>query len=98
MNPRLIRTGNPLVDRQNRELVNAIISYSTKVTISGWPRPVIKSVAHMLGRKPQSWQVVRAMPADGVTGSPQEVRNGYWGRDAVEIEFPGNGTWTIRFQ
>jgi hypothetical protein len=97
MNPRVFRTGDPLVDRQNREFASANSSYVATVTIRGQSRPVIKRVQHLLGSTPNSWSVARAMPDDASASSPQEVRDGEWSRSECDILFPGSGTWDIRF-
>jgi hypothetical protein len=96
-NPRQFRTGNPAIDRQNREFASATSGYTAEVVISGQSGPVIKRVPHMLGREPSSFSVARSMPSNSAIAGPQEVTGGYWGRDAVDIEFGGNGTWFIRF-
>lgn len=95
-NPRLIvKTGNALVDRQNREFADAGATYTAEVVISGQPRAVIKSIPHMLGRAPTGWRVVRRQPASGVSGDVVEATTGKFTRDYADLQFPGNGRWTI---
>lgn len=96
-NPRFVRTGDPSTDRQLREMAHAGRSYTATITVAGIPRPIIKAVSHMLGCVPGGWHISREMPAEGVTGRPTEVSGGLWSNSAVDILFPGNGTWSITF-
>lgn len=92
-NPRLIvRTGNALIDRQNREMVSGSATYVAEVKVTSSAGPVIKSIPHMLGRAPNGWRVVRGNPS-----AVSEANAGKFTRDYADLQFSVAGTWQIEF-
>lgn len=92
MKPRVLgQTGNPTIDRQNRELARG--SHTVTVTISGQTRSVYRTFNHLLGFKPSSW--IQVSGPSGVTEPPDGIRAT---RNDVTLQFPQNGVYTVRLE
>lgn len=96
--PKFITTGVADVDALTVQADKAGANYVATVTITGQSGPVIKTIPHRLGRKPVSWSVRRAEPAEGVDPGVVEAKDGKFNPSTAELEFPGNGVWQIVFE
>lgn len=95
--PRIGRTGNPLIDRLNRDMAQSLMSATVRVIVTDASGETAKTVSHWLNRKPSRWWVVQANPASGVAGDVKQAQN--WAeRDGITLIFPGNGEWVIGIQ
>lgn len=95
--PRFNRTGNPYLDRNNRDLAQSLVTATVRAVITDAQGEVIKTIPHRLNRKPSYWWVVQAKPAPGVLGEVKQASN-WASRDSITLIFPGNGEWEIEIQ
>lgn len=89
------RTGDARSDRANRALARGQRTDRVEVTVSGVTGRAIQRVTHRLGREAQGWRVVQAFPAVAGVSPVVDAAGGRWDKNAIELEFPGAGTWVI---